>query len=75
MVKIQTKVDGYRVWGRGEGEEMHRNRMSTTVISISVTRIQTVYQAGIWFCYKCSREVSGSGISVPVRQVPGSGGN
>ena len=67
MVKIQTEKDGYR----GEGKGIHRNWMSTAIISISVIRVQT----GVWFCYKCSRLVSGSAISVPDRQVFGSGGN
>ena len=61
--------------GVGEGEGIHRNWMSTAIISISVIRVQTVFQTGVWFCYKCSRLVSGSAISVPDRQVSGSGGN
>ena len=52
MVKIQTEVDGYR----GKGKGSHRNWMSTDIISISVIRVQTVFQTGVWFCYKCSRQ-------------------
>ena len=52
MVKIQTEVDGYR----GEGKGIHRDWMSTDIISISVIRVQTVFQTGVWFCYKCSRQ-------------------
>ena len=70
MAKIQTEVDGYR-----GGEVIHRNWMSTAIISISVIRVQTVFQTGVWFCYKCFRQVSGSAISVPDKQVSGSGGN
>ena len=76
MVKIQTEKDGYR----GEGKGIHRNWMSTAIISISVIRVQTVFQTGVWFCYKCSRLVSGSAISVPDRclvlplSVPGQAG-
>ena len=51
MVKIQTEVDGYR--GGCDGKEIHRNWMSTAIISISVIRVQ------------CSRQVSGSAINVP----------
>ena len=50
MVKIQTKVDGYR---GGEREGILRNWMSRAIINITVIRIQ------------CSRQVSGSAISVP----------
>ena len=57
MVKIQTEVDGYRMEG---GEGIRRNWMSRAIISISVIRVQTVFQTGAWFCYKCSRQVSGS---------------
>ena len=57
MVKIQTEVDGYRMEG---GEGIRRNWMSRAIISISVIRVQTVFQTGAWFCYKCSRHVSGS---------------
>ena len=55
--------------GVGEGEGTHRNWMSTAIISISVIRVQTVFQASVWFCYKCSRLVSDSAISVPDRCV------
>ena len=68
MVKIQTEVDGYR--GGCDGKEIHRNWKSTAIISISVIRVHTVFQTGVWFCYKCSRLVSGSAISV--RGVVGS---
>ena len=45
--------------GEGEGEGIHRNWMSTAIITISVIKVQTVLQRGVWFCYKCSRLVSG----------------
>ena len=45
-------------WLQGEG--IRRNWMSRAIISISVIRVQTVFQTGAWFCYKCSRQVSGS---------------
>ena len=45
MVKFQTDVDGYR------GEGIHRVPES----------VQTLFQTGAWFCYKCSRQWSGSG--------------
>ena len=35
-----------------------------TLISIGVIRVQTVFQTGVWFCYKCSRLVPGSAIKV-----------
>ena len=43
MVKIQTEMNGYR------GEGIHRNWMSTTIISISFIRVQTVFQTGVNF--------------------------
>ena len=46
---------------------IRRNWMSGAIISISVIRVQTVFQTVVWFCYKCSRLVSGSAISVPNR--------
>ena len=55
MVKILMEKDGYR----GEGEGIHRNWMPTALISISVIRVQTMFQKGVWFFYKCSRLVSG----------------
>ena len=55
----------------GEGKGIHRNWMATAIISVSVIRVQT----GVWFCYKCFRQVSGSAISFPDRQVSDSGGN
>ena len=61
MVKIQMEVDGYR----GEGEGIRRNWMSRAIIGISVIRVQTVFQTGVWLCYRCSRLMSGSAISVP----------
>ena len=63
------------VTGGGEGKWIHRNWMFRAMTSISVIRVQTVFQTGVCFCYKCSRLVSGSAISVPDRQVSGSGGN
>ena len=46
--------------GRVERKGIRRNGMSRAKISISVITVQT----GVWFCYKCSRLVSGSAISV-----------
>ena len=60
---------------KGGGEGIHRNWMSRAIISINVIRVQTVFQTGVWFCYKCSRLVSGFDISVPDREVSDSGGN
>ena len=57
------QVDGYT----GEREGIHRNWMSRAIISISIIRVQTVFQTGVWFCHKGSRLVSGSAISVPDR--------
>ena len=74
QVKNGQNSDGSG-WVQGEGKRIQRNWMSTAIISISVIRVQTVSQTGVWFCYKCSRLVSGSAISVPDRQVSGSGGN
>ena len=68
MVKLQMEVDGYR-----GSKRIHRNWMSTAIIIISFIRVQTVFQTGVWFSHKCSRQVSGSAISVPERQVSGSG--
>ena len=51
-------MDGYS-GGEGGGREtkgIHRNWMSTAIISISVIRVQTELQTGVWFCYKCSRQ-------------------
>ena len=49
-----------------------RGRGSTEIgcpqlTSIRVIRVQTVFEASVWFCYKCSRLVSGSAIGVPDR--------
>ena len=63
MVKIQMEAEGYR----GEGEGIPRNWISRAIIGISVIRVQAVFQTGVWLCYKCSRLVSGSAISVPDR--------
>ena len=38
--------------------------MSGAIIGISLTGVQTVFQKGVWLCYKCSRLVSGSAINV-----------
>ena len=38
--------------GRGRGW----NWISAAIISISVISVQTVFQAVVWFCYKCSRQ-------------------
>ena len=51
----------------GEGEGICRNWMSRAIISMSVIRVQTVFQTDVWLCHKCSRQVSGSAISVPDR--------
>ena len=59
----------------GEGKGIHRNWMSTAIISISVIRVQTVFQTSVWFCRNCFRQVPGSAISVPGRQVSDLGGN
>ena len=70
MVKIQTEVDGYRGGGGGgvgEWKGIHRNWMSTAITSISVIRVQTVFQSGVCFCYKCSGLVPGSATSVSDR--------
>ena len=50
MIKIQTEVDGYR--GGEDGEEINRNWMSRAIISISVIRVQAVFQTGVWFCFR-----------------------
>ena len=52
MVKIQAEVNGYL----GEREEIRRKWISRAIISISVIRVR-----------QCSRQVSGSAISVPDR--------
>ena len=57
MVKIQTEVDGYR-------GGIRRKWMSRAIDSISVIRVQTVFQTGVWFCYKCSRQVPGSALDI-----------
>ena len=64
MVIHQMEVDGYR---RREGEGIHRNWISGAIIGISLTKVQIVFQKGVWLCYKCSRLVSGSAINVPDR--------
>ena len=48
MPKIQTEVDGYR--RGGQGKDIRRNRLSRAIISISVIRVQIVFQTGVWFC-------------------------
>ena len=48
-----------QAWG---GEGIHRNWITRAIFSISVIRVQTVFQTGVWFCYKCSRQVSGSAL-------------
>ena len=50
-----------------EGEEIQRNWIFTAIIKINVIRVQTVFQTGVWLCYRCSKLVSGSTISVPDR--------
>ena len=56
IFKIQTEVDGFR-WGEWDG--INGSWMSRAIISVSVIRVQTVFQTGVWFCYKSSRLVSG----------------
>ena len=67
QVKNGQNSDGSGWLQGGEEEGIHRNWMSTAIIRISVIRVQTVFQTGALFCYKCSRLVSGSAISVPDR--------
>ena len=66
QVKSGQNSDGVDCY-RGEGERIHRNWMSRAKIGIGVIRVQTVFQIGVWFCYKCSRLVSDSAISVTDR--------
>ena len=65
----QVKNSDGRGWGWGEGKGIYRNWMSRAITSISVIRVQTVFQRGVWFCYKCSRLMSGSTTSVPDRRL------
>ena len=51
----------------GKGEGIDRNWMSIAITSVRVIRVQTVFETGVWFCYRCSRQVSGSAINVPDR--------
>ena len=44
----------------GGGEGIRRNWMSRAIIRISVISVETVFQTGVWFCYKCCKQVSGS---------------
>ena len=53
--------------GGGDREGIRRNWISRAIIRISVIRVQT----GVWFCYKCSRLLSGSAVSVPDRRLVG----
>ena len=71
MVKIRTEVNGCVCVGGegGGGKGIRRNWMSRAIISIGVIRVQTVFQTGVWFCYKCSRLVTGVAISVPDRYL------
>ena len=55
QVKNGENSDGSG-WLQGEGKGIHRNWMSTAITSISVIRVQTVFQTGVWFYYKCSRQ-------------------
>ena len=69
QVKNRKNSDGsggYNGEGRG-GKGIHRNWISRAIIIINLIKVQTVYQAGVWFCYKCSRLMPGSAISVPDR--------
>ena len=45
-----------------KGDGIHRNWMSRAIISVSVIRVQTVFQPDVWFCCKCYRQVPGSGL-------------
>ena len=38
--------------GGGGADGIHRNRMSRAIISTGVIRVQTVFQTGVWFCFK-----------------------
>ena len=55
QVKNDKNSDGSR-WLQGEGGEdgegINRNWMSRAIISISVIRIQGVFQTGVWFCFR-----------------------
>ena len=55
--------------GGGGGGGLRRYWMSRAMISISVIRVlfKVLFQTGVWLCYRCSRQVSGSAISVPDR--------
>ena len=64
QVKNGQNSDGSGLLQGGEVEGSHKNWMSRTLISIGVIRVQTVFQTGVWFCYKCSRLVPGSAIKV-----------
>ena len=61
QVKNGQNSDGSGWLQGGEEEGIHRNWISTAIISISVIRFQTVFQAGVWFCCKCFRQVFGFG--------------
>ena len=54
QVKNDKNSDGSRwLQGGGEdGEEINRNWMSRAIISISVIRVQAVFQTGVWFCFR-----------------------
>ena len=52
--KCGQNLDGSG-WSQGEGEEICRNWMFGAIISIRA-------QTAVWFCYKCSRQVSGSAL-------------
>ena len=56
--KYGQNLDGSG-WSQWEGEEICRNWMFRAIISI---RVQAVFQTAVWFCYKCSRQVSGSAL-------------
>ena len=67
QVKNGQNSDGSGWLQGGKWDGIHRNWISTAIISISVIRVQTVFQTDVWFCYKCSILVSGSAISLPDR--------
>ena len=60
QVKNGQNLDGSG-WLQGG---IRRKWMSRAIISISVIRVQTVFQTGVWLCCKCSRQVSGSALDI-----------
>ena len=52
QVKNGQNSDGSGWLQEGEtgGGGIRRNRLSRAIISISVIRVQIVFQTGVWFC-------------------------